>query len=75
MVLTVHTPVSNSVCYVGRVGIHREKCRGRGISIFISYSTLVDTVEHTVFSSLESVLKDKKKKKPKNSNEFKLITT
>lgn len=73
MVLTVHTPVSNSVCYAGRIGIHREKCRERGINIFISYSTLVDTVEHTVFSSLESVLKDKKN--PKNSNEFKLITT
>lgn len=71
MVLTVHTPLSNATCYSGRTGIHREeKCTEKDINLFISYSILVDTVEHAVFNPLEFVLKDFKK----NSNKFRLIT-
>lgn len=73
MVLTVHAPVLNAACYVileGLVYTERRSAR-RDINLFISYSILVDTVEHTVFNPLETVLKDKEKK---NSNEFKLIT-
>ena len=59
MVLTVHAPVSNSACYTRRIAINREeKCTERDINLFISYSILVDTVEHTDFNPLEVVLKD-----------------
>lgn len=70
MVLTVHALISNSTCYMGRIGIHREeKCKERSINLSISYSILVDIVEYTGLNPLETVLKDKK-----NSNEFEFIT-